>query len=70
VRRGDRTTHPPAGAEYVRDVGEVIGWDDGREARVSFVECSGGDAAGRAFHGRPMHRDNEKLRRTAGGSAR
>jgi hypothetical protein len=39
---------------YMRNIGEVIGWDGGMDARFSFVECSGGQVAGRAFHGRPM----------------
>ncbi len=52
---------PGGKAEYRRDVGEVIGWDDGKEATFSFVECSGGAGAGRAYHGRPMHPSNPKL---------
>lgn len=41
--------------EYRRETGGVIGWDDGLDATISFVECSGGERAGRAFHGRPMN---------------
>jgi len=49
-------------SEYVRQTGVVIGWDLGRDAMLSFVECSGGVGAGRAYHGRPMAEDNPKLR--------
>jgi|SRR5215510_8386126 len=48
-------------AEYLRDMGKVIGWDDGEDAELSFVECSGGDAT-RCYHGRPMARSNLKTR--------
>lgn len=48
-------------SEYLRDVGKVIGWDAGNDADWSFVECSGGIAAGRKFHGRPMAASNPKL---------
>ncbi len=42
--------------EYTRDMGKVIGWDGGKDAHVSFAECSS-----RTYHGRPMSRDNHKL---------
>jgi hypothetical protein len=45
--------------EYLRDVGTVIGWDDGQDATLSFVECAGGTIT-RAFHGRPIHALNKK----------
>ena len=53
---------PPGKAEYIRVVEEVIGWDKGEDATISFAECSGGVAAGRSFHGRPMARANHKLK--------
>lgn len=62
VQAGARRVSPPALATYTREVGSVIGWDDGRDATFSHVECSGGDTAGRSFHGRPMHPDNLALR--------
>jgi len=48
--------------EYARETDQVIGWDAGEDATVSFAECSGGASAGRAFHGRPMTVSNHKLR--------
>jgi hypothetical protein len=62
VQSGVRTTLSPAKSEYVRDVEQVIGWDLGQDATVSFVECSGGVRSGRAYHGRPMVRSNPKLK--------
>lgn len=53
-------------AEYLRDAGIVIGYDLGKEASMSFVECSGGETAGRSFHGRPVSSSN---RRVLGGFA-
>jgi hypothetical protein len=47
--------------EYLRDIGEVIGWDEGQNAEISFVECSGSPTV-RTFHGRPMHAGNHKMR--------
>lgn len=58
------TAKPPSKTEYLRDTGEVIGWDDGREAEWSFVECCGN--ARRAFHGRPMHAGNKKCKKMRG----
>jgi hypothetical protein len=49
----------PAKAAYLRDTREIIGWDLGQDATLSFVECSGGDIA-RSFHGRPMCGANPK----------
>jgi hypothetical protein len=57
-----RRCSPSAHAEYARDVGCLIGWDDGNDAMISYVECSGGLSAGRVYHGRPMHGRNPKLR--------
>lgn len=54
-------SEPPGKSEYVREAGAVIGWDRGRDATHSFVECSGGATAGRAYHGRPMSAGNHKL---------
>lgn len=48
--------------EYLRDVRSVIGWDEGEDATLSYVECSGGLVAGRAFHGRPMRAKNRTAR--------
>ena len=44
--------------QYLRDIGDVIGWDEGQDATLSYVECSGGLNAGRSYHGRPMHTGN------------
>jgi hypothetical protein len=55
----------PGKSEYLREVGEVIGWDEGCDASLSYVECSGGPGAGRAFHGRPMHAENATVRAIA-----
>lgn len=51
-----------AKTEYLRATGVVIGWDDGQDATLSYVECSGG-AAVRTFHGRPMHPGNRTVRK-------
>lgn len=51
----------PSKNEYVRETGQIIGWDRGLDSTISYVECSGGNAA-RSFHGRPMHETNPKLR--------
>lgn len=51
----------PGKTEYLRDSGSVIGWDEGQDAVLSYVECSGGTGA-RCFHGRPMHRDGATAR--------
>lgn len=56
---------PPGKSEYVRSMDRVIGWDLGQDATISFAECSGGVAAGRSYHGRPMAPPNPKLRGTA-----
>jgi hypothetical protein len=53
-------SQPPGTAEYVRPVDRVIGWDNGHEATISFVECNS-----RYFHGRPMAASDPKLRGTA-----
>jgi hypothetical protein len=59
LRGGD----PGSGkVEYLRDMNALIGWDEGVDAHLSFVECSGGTLAGRSFHGRPMHRGNRAVR--------
>jgi hypothetical protein len=54
-------SRPPGKAEYIRGVDQVIGWDEGKDATISFAECSGGETAGRSYHGRPMAPDNIKL---------
>lgn len=63
IRQTEYTKGSPLGGrtEYLRSVGRVIGWDDGREAEFSYVECSGGIHQGRSFHGRPAHRANVKV---------
>ncbi len=55
-----RTVSPAGKAQYLRDVGGVIGWDEGCDATLSYVECSGGTNAGRSYHGRPMHAGSAK----------
>ena len=45
--------------EYARDVGDVIGYESGEEARWSYVECSGAIGSSiapgaRSFHGHPV----------------
>ena len=50
----DRDDGEAGKREYLRNMGGVIGWDRGEDASASFVECSGGENAGRSFHGRPM----------------
>lgn len=52
---------PPQKVEYVRPMDIVIGWDEGEDATISFVECSGGSVGGRSFHGRPMRAMNPRL---------
>jgi hypothetical protein len=47
----------PGKVRYLRDVGVVIGWDEGEDATLSFVECTN-----RHFHGRPMHDGNRTAR--------
>lgn len=61
VQTGTRIERSPTHSEYLREIGEVIGWDEGRDATVSFAECSGGTNASRAFHGRPMSTPNRKV---------
>ena len=61
--RGTRVV--PAKTEYLRRVAELIGWDEGKEAVLSYVECSGGILA-RSFHGRPMNPGNRAARRIMG----
>lgn len=52
VRGPDRDRNASAfKREYQRETGAVIGWDDGRDATISFVECSGGERAGRVLAG-------------------
>lgn len=55
-------SEPPGKAEYLRHSNQVIGWDRGEDATLSFVECSGGTTAGRSYHGRPITPDNVKLK--------
>jgi hypothetical protein len=61
VRTGQLRERNPTQSEYIRELSQVIGWDRGEDARISFAECSGGIAAGRAYHGRPMSASNIKL---------
>lgn len=51
----------PGKTEYLRSVGEVIGWDDGDDATLSYVECIG-SAGCRSRHGRPIREGNPKTR--------
>ena len=51
------TGAPPLKRQYLRRIETVIGWDDGQDALLSYVECSGGSSA-RTFHGRPMRSEN------------
>jgi len=61
VRTAERVELSPGKSEYLHDAGEVIGWDMGKDATYSFAECSGGQTAGRRFHGQPMATGNHKL---------
>jgi hypothetical protein len=61
----ETTRHPgfqggaiPGRTEYLRVLEGTIGWDAGEDASSSFVECSGGPAGSRAYHGRPVHAAN------------
>lgn len=63
VREGQRDQRSETKSEYLRPLQEVIGWDRGENASISFVECSGGLSAGRAFHGRPMSDANRRVPR-------
>ncbi len=49
-RRERRRGSTSSKTEYLRDIGEVVGWDQGQDASLSFVECAGGEVA-RSFHG-------------------
>ena len=57
-----RSGNLPQRTEYLRDAGITIGWDDGKDATLSFAECSGGSHA-RSVHGRPAHVTNAKAMR-------
>lgn len=46
----------PDKVQYLRAMGAAIGWDDGEDATLSYVECSGGST--RWYHGRPMSEKN------------
>lgn len=59
---GIRRERTPPKSEYQRDTQQVIGWDLGQDATLSFVECAGGDVV-RTFHGRPMCTKNPKATR-------
>lgn len=63
VQTGARLERTPNHSEYRRQMDKVIGWDDGKDAALSFAECSGGTNAGRSFHGRPMSTENRKADR-------
>jgi len=58
---GEPCKRLPSKTEYLRELREIVGWDLGQDATLSFVECAGGDVA-RAFHGRPMCLGNPKAR--------
>jgi len=58
----ERRDRPPSKTEYLRELRELVGWDLGQDATLSFVECAGGEIA-RAFHGRPMCLGNPKVRK-------
>jgi hypothetical protein len=58
-RRERQRVSPSSKTEYLQDIGDVVGWDQGQDASLSFVECAGGEVA-RSFHGRPMCVDNSK----------
>jgi len=45
VGTGERLERSPTHSDYVREADEVIGWDKGRDAALSFAECSGGTNA-------------------------
>jgi hypothetical protein len=60
-RRERRRESTPSKSEYLRDAGAVVGWDQGQDASLSFVECAGGEIA-RSLHGRPMCTANSKAR--------
>ena len=62
VQARDRARQRGPKKQYVRATGACIGWDEGESAHGSYVECSGGDVDGRAFHGRPMHEGNRTWR--------
>jgi hypothetical protein len=62
-------SHVNGRTEYLRDVGTVIGWDEGENASFSYAECSGGVTSGRAYHGRPMHESNQTARALLKGDA-
>jgi hypothetical protein len=53
----------PGKTEYLRKMDRLIGWDLGRDATLSFVECSGGPVGSRTFHGRPMAPEDRTARR-------
>jgi hypothetical protein len=59
---GAHSGAPPGKTEYIRDVGQVIGWDSGQDAHLSFAECTGAQGA-RAFHGRPILETAKNTRR-------
>src|SRR5258708_35197124 len=61
VRHGERGLPLGHTATYIRGVGEVIGWDEGLDATLSFVECSGGETSGRTYHRPPMRQQNPTL---------
>lgn len=62
VARPDATDVRGTKHHYFRAAEAVLGWDLGADTTNSFVECSGGEVSGRAFHGRPMHPSNPKWR--------
>ncbi len=63
VRSGEQLELSEGKSEYLRQLNEIIGWDEGQDATHSFAECSGGLGQGRAFHGRPVCSNNRKHRK-------
>lgn len=65
-----RAGAPESGrTRYARDADTVLGWDEGRDANWSYVECSGGAASARSFHGRPVHAASRTIAAVSRGEA-
>lgn len=47
----------PMKTEYLRKVDALLGWDEGKDAMWSYVECTA-NGPKRQFHGRPMNDQN------------
>lgn len=46
----DATLPASSKGRYLRRMPTLLGWDEGRDAHLSYAECTSG-----TFHGRPMH---------------